>query len=124
MRSLVVAGLALGLTVTGAAVQTAPAAVTASTLYFAVVDFDGKLRRSTDGVKSKRLNTGEYQVLFGANVSKCAYSATIGSPSTATPQGGSARVASLAGKPKGVHVRIGQQGSAEDRPFHLIVLCP
>jgi hypothetical protein len=124
MRTLAIAALALASTLTGAAGQPAPTAVTASTLYFAVVNSNGVKARSTTGVKSARLNTGEYRVIFRANVSKCAHSATVGSPTTAQTQGGSARTASLAGNPRGVHVRIGQQGGAVDRPFHLIVLCP
>lgn len=101
-----------------------PAAATASTLYFAVVNFNGTLARSTKGVKSARLSTGQYSVIFKANVSKCAYSATPGAPGTTPEQGGSAKVASLGGNVNGVFVGTGAQGAPVDRSFHLIVLCP
>ena len=96
----------------------------APTLYFAVVNADGSLARHSDKVKSRRLDFGQYSVTFPVNVSKCAYSGTVGSSSTTPEQGGSTNMNPLGGNTKGVFVKIGSQGTLVDRGFYLIVLCP
>jgi hypothetical protein len=126
LRSLLMTGLVVGSASAGAAAQAqpAPAVVEPPTFYYAVVNFDGTMARSTRRAKSQKLGTGQYSVVVKANVSKCAYSVTVGSPGTTPEQGGSAKVASLGGNVNGVFIGTGQQGSPADRSFHLIVLCP
>lgn len=122
MRSLIVAAL-FGLLVGIASNSTGAVAQTAPSLYFAVVNSDGSMARNSGRVKSQRLGTGLYTVTFPANVSKCAYAGTVGSSTTVPGQGGSTNMNPLGGNSRGVQVKTGAQGTAEDRGFYLIVVC-
>jgi hypothetical protein len=61
-------------------------------VYWAVVNADGSLARSNGATSSAKVTTdpGAYKVTFAANISACAYTATVGGSSTATPPVGTA----------------------------------
>ena len=99
---------------------------------WAVVDTDGTLVRSSDGVASAELldgvlPTGDYAVVFEQDISNCAYQATAGRPGVnAGPQPGYAQVANWTDNPtNGVIVFVKDQAGAgaENRGFHLTVTC-
>lgn len=98
---------------------------------WAVVDGDGMLERSSDGVSSSELlagvPTGDYAVVFDRDISNCAYQATVGRPGVNIgPLPGFAQVANWTGNPtNGVAVFVKDQDGAgvENRGFHLLVTC-
>lgn len=98
---------------------------------WAVVDGDGSLERSSDGVASSELIAGvpggDYAVVFERDISGCAYQATVGRPGiNVNPQPGFAQVANWADDPdNGVIVFTKDQNGAavENRGFHLLVTC-
>ena len=108
----------------GLALTAMPSVASAVTVLTAVVNANGTFSRGTPaGTTSSRIALGTYSVIFSRNVNTCVYSATVGSVNKVEPQGGNTKVYSGASA-KGVVVKIGQQGTPEDRPFHLIVVCP
>lgn len=99
---------------------------------WAVVDANGTLVRSSDGVTSSELldgviPTGDYAVVFDRDVSECAYQATVGRPvPNVNPLPGFAQVANWTDDPdNGVIVFTKDQNGAgvENRGFHLLVTC-
>jgi len=106
------------------ALMAIPTTAGAETISTAVVNTNGTLARGTDGAKSARTGLGLYRVIFNHAVTTCAFVATVGSANSTKPQGGSAKVYSLSGNPKGVSVGTGAEGSPSDRGFHLVVVCP
>lgn len=96
--------------------------------YWAVVETNGTLVRGRNVVRSTRLATGQYEVIFTDDISQGAYVATIGRPGIATEPAGQIGVAlrcCLAGAEvnKGVWVDTHDSGGGwSDRAFHLIVL--
>ena len=97
---------------------------------FAVVGSDGTLVRSnsaagTVSVAPHTVGTGLYEVDFPADVSACAYTATLGDTGTAPPPLGMVGVSSATATPSGVTVQTTDTtGTATDEPFHLTVTCP
>ena len=101
-------------------------------VYWAVVNADGSLARSNGATSSAKVTTdaGAYKVTFAANISACAYTATVGGSSTATPPIG---VAATYQNPDpantAVTVRTYTDLTADpvtggaDRGFHLTVSC-
>lgn len=100
-------------------------------MLWAVVDADGTLERSSDGVTSAELlnllPTGDYAVVFDRDISDCAYQATVGRPGVnVNPSPGFAQVANWTDDPdNGVIVFTKDQNGAgvENRGFHLLVTC-
>jgi hypothetical protein len=93
---------------------------------FAVVNANGQAVRGRDISSAARTEEGRYQVIFNGNVRNCAYYATIGGISAATPPSHSEiSVSSLGSNVNGVAVRTqnGGNGAQLDRSFHLIVMC-
>jgi hypothetical protein len=96
---------------------------------FAVVGADGSLARSNSaagpvGVATHTLGSGLYEVDFAADVSACAYSATLGDTGSATPPLGTIAVSSAV-TTGGVAVQTTDvTGVPADAPFHLTVTCP
>ena len=107
------------------------AAVTSATVSgWAVVKPNGKLARSSGATSSSLLKLkgkvykGDYQVVFGQNVSKCNFEATLGSSGTSKPAVGDIGVATRTGNPDAVYVRtVNHKGYGADEGFHLVVLC-
>ncbi len=99
---------------------------------WAVVDADGTLERSSDGVAGATLlggvvPAGDYVVTFDRDISNCAYQATVGRPGVNVgPLPGFAQVANWTGDAdNGVIVFTKDQDGAgvENRGFHLLVTC-
>jgi hypothetical protein len=91
---------------------------------WAVVDGGGGLTRKSGATSSTHLAPGEYEVVFGRDVSGCAYTATIGSGDTSEPLSGEVGVAQRAGNASAVSVVTRDSaGNKADRPFHLTVTC-
>lgn len=91
---------------------------------WAVVSSAGTLGRNNGASSSSRLAAGEYQVVFGRDVSGCAYDATIGTSDTAEPPAGEIGVAQRAGSASSVSVVTRDSaGLKADRPFHLSIAC-
>lgn len=91
---------------------------------WAVVGSDGTLGRKNGASSSSKLATGEYQVVFGRDVSGCAYDATIGRADTTEPPAGEIGVAQRAGNSSAVSVVTRDSaGTKTDLPFHLSVNC-
>jgi len=93
---------------------------------YAVVGYNANLVRSTPGATLTRLGTGRYDVTFPANISQCAYLATVGDPGNG-----------LVFHPNGVYTGSGANantvyietknvggGLSAGIPFHLAVICP
>lgn len=103
-----------------------------SDMLWAVVDANGTLVRSSDGVASAELldgaiPAGDYAVVFDRDISECAYQATVGRPGVNVgPAAGFAQVANWTDDPDhGVIVFTRDQngGGVENRGFHLLVTC-
>lgn len=100
-------------------------------MLWAVVDANGTLSRSSDGVVSSELlanlPTGDYAVVFERDISNCAYQATVGRPGVNVgPLPGFAQVANWTDDAAhGVIVFTKDHNGAgvEDRGFHLLVTC-
>jgi hypothetical protein len=101
-------------------------------MLWAVVEVDGTLVRSSDGVASAELldgalPNGDYAVVFDRDISGCAYQATVGRPGeSGGPAIGFAMVANWNGDPEhGVIVFTKDQNGVgvENRGFHLLVTC-
>lgn len=90
---------------------------------WAVVDSDGTLARQSGATDVDRTAAGRYEVTFDRDVSDCAYVASIGTSTTATPAGGETGV-SQGNDPNDVFVRNrDSDGTFADRGFHLAVHC-
>jgi len=110
----------------------APKIVAASTrgmpstarVMFATVNADGTLSRALFVSSATRLAAGQYQVLFGQDMTGCAYVATIGNAGAGTALQGTVDVALRAGNNNGVFVETKDlAGAFQDRPFPLVVTC-
>jgi len=99
---------------------------------WAVVDGDGMLERSSDGVASSELldgvvPAGDYAVVFDRDISNCAYQATVGRPGVNDgPLPGFAQVANWEDDPDNgviVFTKNHDGEGVENRGFHLLVTC-
>jgi|SRR5258706_5175729 len=94
--------------------------------YWAVIERDGTLVRGRNVLRSKRLTTGQYEIIFTGDVSGGVYQATIGRPGIATEPAGEIGVAlrcCLSGTEinHGVWVDTHDSGGAySDRAFHVM----
>jgi hypothetical protein len=95
---------------------------------FAVVTKTGHLYRGLGAVSAgvDHNQPGEYHVLFGRGVRKCAYVATIGTiGSSGSPPSGEVSVEGLHAHKAGVFVEtVDSAGNPSYLPFHLVVTCP
>jgi hypothetical protein len=93
--------------------------------YFAVINAAGEVVRGTDVVGTTHPANGHFRVIFNADVSNCAYTATIaGTPFGPFPHG-QVQVAQPQGSdPRQVIVyTLNADEFQSDRAFHLIVNC-
>ena len=90
----------------------------------AVVDGNGTLIRGS-AQSATRLGPGRYEVTFKTNVSKCAYTATIGHPGDQLVfNPGLVFTAGGHASNKGVYIETKNLGGGlSDAPFHLNVTC-
>jgi hypothetical protein len=93
---------------------------------FAVVDWEGKLRRGLHAVSAKSLGIGYYEVVFDRNVRRGAYVATTGGPGyEGVPPAAVANVMGRANDPRAVFVFVSDlTGAPIAAGFHLMVICP
>jgi hypothetical protein len=93
---------------------------------FAVVDWDGTLKRGLHAVSARSLSVGYYEVVFDRDVRHGAYVATSGGPGFAgVPAAAVATVMGRASDPHAVLVCVsGMNGGPIAAGFHLIVICP
>jgi hypothetical protein len=93
---------------------------------FAVVDFDGNIKRGMHALACKRLELGVYEVIFNRDVRRGVYLATAGGHGyEGVPVSAIATVTSRATDPRGVLVyTTGLQGDPMASGFHLLVVCP
>ena len=94
--------------------------------YFAVVNANGTLARGKGVVSTRRLDAGDYEVIFRNSIAGCAFTASIGNTGfvgTATP--GEITVQGRFNTNNGVFVNtMASSGSPDqDRPFHVVVTC-
>jgi hypothetical protein len=112
---------------TGAQGPAGPAGADAISLW-AVVSSTGTLARGSGVVSVTRTAAGSYRVVFGQDVSTCAFVATLGYTGTgsAPSEGqGTSYVGRDAGGTDRVNVfTYDKGGSIIDRSFHLVVACP
>ncbi|MGI5213735.1 hypothetical protein [Plantactinospora sp. CA-290183] len=90
---------------------------------FAVVNSNGALARGFGAVSSTRLAVGQYQVVFIQNITRSAFTATLGlTGSVGASPPGEIAVVGRAGVPNGVFVQTwNSAGTPADRAFHLHV---
>jgi hypothetical protein len=93
---------------------------------YAVVGYTANLVRSTPGATVTSLGTGRYDVTFPANISRCAYLATVGDPSNALVFNPSGVYTGSGSNPGTVYVETKNPGGGLSAgiPFHLAVICP
>lgn len=96
---------------------------------FAVVSAGGTVMRhsGSDTVTGAKTATGTYNIVFAKDVSKRAYTATIGDPgnAAASTPGFVTVTAGTASAPNDVEVQtFDKTGAAADASFHLSVSCP
>lgn len=93
---------------------------------WATISETGTTVGGTGVASSSLVATGEYQIMFGRDVSQCDILATPGltTPSAAPPGAESLTVASSTGVPDGVSVTTyNSTGALTNASFHLSVLC-
>lgn len=89
-------------------------------LGWAIVAANGTFVRGVNATSSSRLGTGNYEVVFGRNVSQCAYQATINQSTVG---------AEIAAEPRTGNVNAvfvttwTSAGAPSDKPFHLFAVC-
>jgi hypothetical protein len=93
---------------------------------FAVVDWEGNLKRGLHAVSAKRLAVGHYEVIFDRDIRCGAYVATTGGHGyEGVPPAAIANVMGRANNPRAVLVLTSDMtGSARAAGFHLVVICP
>jgi hypothetical protein len=90
----------------------------------AAVTGAGVLARGRAVTSAARTSEGRYQVIFDRDVRNCVYLATIADAGAAAPPQGEIAASALASNVNGVAIRTERSdGTAADRPFHLIVPC-
>ncbi|MFD1702019.1 hypothetical protein ACFSCV_03285 [Methylopila henanensis] len=95
-------------------------------LMSAVVRSDGTLVRAEGAESSAVVSAShQYEVIFGRDVTACAYSVDVGGWETAgTPPRGVAAVIGRAGNVRGVFVEtFSVDGTALPLGFHVLVFC-
>lgn len=94
------------------------------TRLWAVMNASGSIARSAGTSSAGRLGAGAYEVIFGQNVTACAFVGSVGDTGEATGTAGAASVARRAGNANAVRVETRTLGGAlADRPFHVVVVC-
>ena len=93
---------------------------------YAVVGYNANLVRSTPGAILTSLGAGRYDVTFPADISQCAYLATVGDPSDGLVYSPAGVYTGSGSNPGTVYVETKNQGGGLSAgiPFHLAVICP
>lgn len=101
-----------------------PGPAGAVTRLWAVMNSSGSIARGAGTTSAGRLAAGVYEVVFGQNVTNCAFVASVGDTGEGTGANGAATVTRRAGNANAVRVETRTLANAlADRGFHLIVVC-
>jgi hypothetical protein len=94
--------------------------------FYAVVGYSDNLVRSTPGLILTNLGIGRYDVTFPADISRCAYLATVGDPGNALVYNPGGVYTASGGDPSTVYIETKNPGGGLSGgiPFHLAVICP
>jgi hypothetical protein len=95
-------------------------------MLFAVVDWEGNLKRGMHVVSSQRLDLGLYEVIFNRDVHRGVYLVSSGGHGyTGIPLPAVGSAIGRATDPRGVLVYMsGMEGDPLAVGFHLLVVCP
>jgi hypothetical protein len=89
--------------------------------FWAVIERNGTIVRGRNVVSAQRLATGQYEVIFTADMRQGTYQATIGRQSIGTEPTGEICVAQRAGNNNGVWIDThDSSGNFSDRAFHVV----
>ena len=93
---------------------------------YAVVGYNANLVRSTPGATLTSLGAGRYDVTFPANISRCAYLATVGDPGNGLVFNPNGVYTGSGSNPNTVYIETKNPGGGLSAgiPFHLAVICP
>ena len=93
---------------------------------YAVVGYNANLVRSTPGAALTSLGAGRYDVTFPADISRCAYLATVGDPGNGVVVSPGGVYTGSGPNPGTVYVETKNPGGGLSAgiPFHLAVICP
>lgn len=94
-------------------------------VFFVTAEADGTVNASSGGVTVVHAGAGEYRVDFNRPVASCAFTATVGDPTSAAPVHGEADVTAQLLFSDNVRVYTRTAGSATlaDLPFQLTAVC-
>ena len=92
---------------------------------YAVVDAAGTINRGKGVVSATNLATGQYEVIFNRNITKCAFTATVGSSAfSGIETTGEITTVGRVGTLNGVFLTTSDStGAFSNRGFHLLVSC-
>ena len=92
---------------------------------FVTAQADGDVIASSGGVTVIKTGTGEYRADFNRPVAGCAFTATIGDPTSAVEVHGEADVTAqfLTSDQVHVYTRVAGSATAADLPFQLSAVC-
>ena len=100
--------------------QDSTAFLQSSKVMWATVNAAGTLVGDVGATSAGKLGTGNYEVIFGTNVSQCAYQATVSDSTVGAEIGAQPRT----GNANGVFITSwSSAGAPADKPFHLLVVC-
>ena len=93
---------------------------------YAVIGYNANLVRSTPSATLTSLGTGRYDVTFPANISQCAYLATVGDPGNGLVFNPNGVYTGSGSNPDTVYIETKNPGGGLSAgiPFHLAVICP
>ena len=93
---------------------------------YAVIGYDANLVRSTPGATLTSPGAGRYDVTFPADISRCAYLATVGDPGNGLVFNPGGVYTGSGTNPGTVYVETKNPGGGLSAgiPFHLAVICP
>jgi len=93
---------------------------------YAVIGYNANLVRSTPDVTLTSLGAGRYDVTFPADISRCAYLATVGDPGNGVVFNPGGVYTGSGTNPGTVYVETKNPGGGLSAgiPFHLAVICP
>jgi hypothetical protein len=93
--------------------------------FFAVVNENGSFARGKGVVSTRRLFTGQYEVLFNASIAACAFGGTVGGTAfVGSSAPGEITVQGRISTNNGLYIETKTSaGVAADRSFHVVVTC-
>lgn len=93
---------------------------------FAQINSDGSVANSSGGVTATAIDTGNYEVDFGRDISNCAATATVGTANVGGARGVVSQLNERSNNPEALWVRTVDDADNlldQNLPFQLIVVC-